>query len=224
MPASAYTQEDTMQTIWDYADAILMTGAKVMGALPGSSAMLVNKSRFQAFEREIHKNPLLYRARKYGFISSDPRRTNAYNEVAQRLSNAPEIASLTQAVQDMDLSLVADKAMERASEYASSRLYRIPGVHLVAAGVDSSTVKSIITLYLALHPKSAKASRDALLQHENNESSDHQPVTLPKLIETEHRDYLRVALDPARTASPDYSDSLEKVLNQISVNITSLEP
>lgn len=223
MLTGAYTREDTAQTIWDYADAILMTGAKVMGALPGSSAMLINKSRFQTFEREIHKNPLLYRARKNGFISNDPRRTNAYNEVAKRLSNAPEIASLTQAVQDINLSLVSDKAMKGASEYASSRLDRIPGVHLVAKGVDSSTVDSIITFYLARHPKSAKAFRDDLLQNKNNEFSGYLPITLPKLIETEHRDYLRVALDPTRVNSPGYVDSLEKIFNQLSATITSRE-
>lgn len=222
MPASAYTQGD-IQTIWDYADAILMTGAKVMGALPGSSAMLINKSRFQTFERKIHKNPLLYRARKYGFISNDHRRTNAYNAVAKRLSNAPEIASLTQAVQDVTLSLVTGKAMERASEYARTRLGRMPGIHLVAEDVDSVTVKSIITFYLARHPKLAKTFRDTLMRHENNEFSDYQPITLPKLIETEHRDYLRVALDPVRANSPDYIDSLEKIFNQISANIASLE-
>lgn len=222
MSASAY-REEAMQTIWDYADAILMTGAKVMGALPGSSAMLINKSRFQTFERQIEKNPLLYRARKYGFISNDPRRTNAYNELAGRLCNAPEIASLTQAALDVDLSLVASKALASASDYARDRLRQMSGVHLVEGGSEGSTTKSIVAFYLADHPKSAKVFRDALLRHEDNSFSDHLPVTLPKLIETEQRDYLRIALDPARI-SPDYSNnSLEKVFNQISANVTSLE-
>jgi hypothetical protein len=49
------------------------------------------------------------------------------------------------------------------------------------------------------------------------------PVTLPKLIETEDRDYLRVALDPARVINSGYGDLLEKALNQISANAASLE-
>jgi hypothetical protein len=73
------------------------------------------------------------------------------------------------------------------------------------------------------HPKEAKAFRDALLRHDNNNFSDYQPVTLPKLIEAEDRDYLRVALDPARVTSSGYGDLLEKALNQISANAASLE-
>jgi hypothetical protein len=41
------------------------------------------------------------------------------------------------------------------------------------------------------------------------------PVTLPKLIETGERDYLRIALDPSRILESSYEESLSHALDRI---------
>jgi hypothetical protein len=210
-----YTKADGVSTIWDYADAILMTGAKAMGALPGSSAMLINKPRFLAVEKVKTKNPLLYRARKYGFISNDEERLKEYNSVAPRLLNAPEITSLVTALQKMKLTNAVKEKVREANLYAHKRLRSIPEIAIVSASSDSSVVESIITFYIPRHPKDAKAFRDGLLQLSNKVRPNNLPITLPKLIETEQRDYLRIALEPARVIQSGYLDLLARALDRI---------
>lgn len=176
--------------------------------------MLINKLRFISFERTATRNPLLYRARKYGFVSSDEKRIKRHNAIAPRLVNAPEIASLIAALQIKGPLEVGQK-MDEVNSYVRSRLSTIPKLKVVNVDGDhNSVVKSIVTFYIDMHPKCARAFRNEVMKPAKG-AEDLLPITLPKLIETSNRDYLRIALDPARVIEPDYINTLSHALDRI---------
>lgn len=213
----------TMNSIWDYADAILMTAAKVMGGVPGSSAMLINKKRFIFFEKAVEYRPLLHRARKYSFVSSDLRRTDAYNEHAPRFANAPEIATITDAV-DNAMNIEINKQYDAdINNMIFDRLKQSPTISLLNTTKENKRINSIVTFYLKRHPRCARAFRSSLAKSSSIDGVLALPVTLPKLIETSQIDYLRIALDPKRTNEPDYREALSIALDSIMGTLDTFE-
>lgn len=171
-------------TIWSYADAIITTGSKALGALSGTGILLFNRSHFPEISNKVYFH------------------TNQTLEA---------IASLSEALQSLTWSTVRDKKLVNTQNFLYASLGKIPGIQIVTAEANKNfCVNSIVTFYLKEYPKQAEKLRTLLLQ-------DSIPIILPKVIETESINYLRIALDPKCIGEPAYLADIRYLLRRIQI-------
>jgi hypothetical protein len=211
MSQSRYFQrEDGSSThLWDYADAVLLTGAKVTGALMGSGAILFNKESFQKRQMPFGLSPLQYRSRQYAFMSDDLDRVVEHNRAAPGIAQSPEIASLSMALSELPKPEEVYNLMRQMREFVVDRLKQIPGIKVLEPERDIKArfEDSIIAFYLEDYPEEVRKFREYLSipREANKPHWDNYPITLPAVITADKRQYLRMALDPARAVSKDES-------------------
>lgn len=197
--------------LWSYADGVLLTGAKVTGALMGSGAILLNRDVFQKQAVPFGTSPLSYRARQYAFMSDDQARIADYNRSAPGVAQTPEIASLTAALGRLPKPDEVYTMMRALREFVVDVLKTVPGIKVLEPE-GASKVKfedSIVAFYLEGYPSDGDAQRFRSCLAEPRDLGKPQwdglPITLPAVITADRRAYLRLALDPARAVDPTES-------------------
>jgi len=211
-PSRYFSREDGSSTrLWDYADAVLMTGAKVTGALMGSGAILFNRESFEKRQMPFGMTSVLFRARQYGFMSDDLGRVAEHNRVAPGIAQSPEIASLSMALEHLPKPDEVYNLMRQMREFVVYRLKQIPGIKVLEPekGFKARFEDSIVAFYLENYPTEAEVRKFrehlSMPRKTNQPEWAYFPITLPALITADKRVYLRLALDPARAVSPDES-------------------
>lgn len=209
-PSRYFSREDGSGShLWDYADAVLLTGAKVTGALMGSGAILFNKESFQKRQMPFGLTQLQYRARQYAFMSDDLDRVAEHNRAAPGIAQSPEIASLSMALGHLPKPEEVYNLMRQMREFVVDRLKQIPGIKVLEPEKDIKArfEDSIVAFYLEDYPLEVRKFREYLsIPREMNKPQwDNYPITLPAVISADQRQYLRLALDPARAVSADES-------------------
>lgn len=197
-----YRADGRKAELWDYVDAVLATGAKVVGALMGSGVLLCNRERFATKQIAIEDSPLRYRARQYSLISDDLARIACYNGCASGVAQSPELASLSIALTELPRPEEVYGLMQSVRAMVVMQLKKISGITVLEPGaaVDAKFEDSIVTFYLTNHPRSGASLRRALAEpRENGDVElDSLPITLPAIIHADKREYLRLSFDPAR--------------------------
>jgi hypothetical protein len=211
-PSRYFTRQDgSMTNLWNYADAVLLTGAKVTGALMGSGAILYNKESFEKRQLPFGVSPLQYRARQYALISDDLERVYEHNQAAPGIAQTPEISSLTMAMGHLPKPDEVYHLMRQMREFVVDKLKQIPGVKVLEPEKNTKArfEDSIVAFYLEDYPSDAEVRRFRGYLAQPREMGkpdwDNLPITLPAIISADRRHYLRLALDPARAVSPDES-------------------
>jgi hypothetical protein len=210
MPSRYHTRTDgRFVNLWSYADGVLLTGAKVTGALMGSGAMLWSKDAFQRHQLPFGMSPLQYRARQYAFMSDDESRVAEYNRSAPGIAQTPEIASLTAALGQLPKPEAVSNLMRSLRELVVDQLKRVPGIKVLEPE-KNTTVRfedSIVAFFLESYPEEKDVQRFKSLLAEPRSLGkpdwDNLPITLPALIAADRRHYLRLALDPARALNDE---------------------
>lgn len=208
-----------VEAIWDYADAVMATGAKVAGSLSGAGVMLINKERMGSFGIPLDQSPLLYRSRRYAFVSPDIDRVVSHNRLSPRLANTPEIASFTAGLQEIETGPEVEKRMQNLRLEIIALLGQAPGVRILQESEDVNCIGSIVSFYLPGREKDSFALKNILAQAVGVEGLDSLPITLPTIITTDEVDYLRISLDPRRVMEDSYEEILHYMLKRIIENI-----
>jgi hypothetical protein len=211
MSADRYTtrKDGSSASLWNFADAVLLTGAKVTGALMGSGAIVFNKEAFKERQLPLGIGPLQYRARQYAFVSDDAERIREHNRSAPGVAQTPEIASLSAALRQLPQPKEVYTLMRSLRTFVVDKLKGIPGIRVLEPGpeIRASFEDSIVAFHLRDYPNSAADFRRELAKPRNLGSArwDNFPITLPAIITAPEKDvqYLRLALDPARAVSRD---------------------
>jgi hypothetical protein len=229
-PSRYFTRQDgSITNLWNYADAVLLTGAKVTGALMGSGAILYNKDAFEKRQLPFGVSPLQYRARQYALVSDDLERVHEHNQGAPGIAQTPEIASLTMALGHLPKPDEVYHLMRQMREFVVDKLKQIPGIKVLEPekNIKARFEDSIVAFYLEDYPTDAEVRRFrgylAQPREKGKPDWDNLPITLPAIISADRRHYLRMALDPARAVSPDESyllkvsyvlDTMRDVMNR----------
>ncbi|MDZ4784447.1 MAG: hypothetical protein SGJ02_00050 [bacterium] len=221
-----------VSSIWDYADAVFFTGAKMVSSLMGAGGVLFNKDRFIASQVEFSESPLSYRARKYAFVSYDQDRMNSYNEAAFGVVNTPELASLIFAINDLpEHSTVRERLRELRTLIIDS-LKSVSGIKIIdnknAQYEDTIVAFTLINpisemgfeLKTRLSTKRSGIGGDA--------DWDHYPITIPAVITNQIAgqdvNVLRIGLDPRQVAESYglYKRKVQYLLRAIKESIEDL--
>lgn len=211
-PSRYKTKSDGHVTnLWNYADGVLLTGAKVSGALMGSGAILFSKDAFQQRQLPFGASPLQYRARQYALMSDDLARVEEHNRAAPGIAQTPEIASLTMALGHLPKPNEVFNMMRQMREFVVDKLKAIPGIKVLEpeGNIHAKFEDSIVAFYLEDYPSDRDVRHfRSLLANPRDLGKprwDGLPITLPAIIAADRRHYLRLALDPARAVDPDES-------------------
>lgn len=205
--------------LWQNCDAIMGTGAKVMGALMGTGFLLASRERFFARVANVAESPLSYRARRYGFLSTQEDEVRAYNSTAPGIVHGAELASLSIALQEYPNLNLMREHLEALDTQVVRELEAIPEVQVL----ESRTVPhvpGIIGFHLLFGALTAEALKEALAMPRGDASPYAAfPITLPALVSEPfppYRQFLRIALDPKRLGEGgEYADRLSYVTGRI---------
>ena len=200
-----------------HADAIFFTGAKALRALPGSSALLYKKSLTEKLD-PFMDSKLRYRARRYGFYSTDASRVADYNNAAPALAQTPELASLNATLPDCaDNAIYAHEKMTALNKKIIDELKTISGVQIVMAdNVDSFCIPDIITFSFD-RPEMTDRIKKMLSNPEDYPNQTNNPIiTLPAIfMDSTGRSYLRISLDCSRVHEVKYEEKIDFLLKRL---------
>lgn len=214
---SHYSKSGT--DLWQYADGVLGTGAKAPGALMGSGFLLLNGDRFKAIASNDPKDsPLLNRARRYSFISTDSSRVARYNASAPGLVHTPELGSFSLALEKLRTDTHAFHILRELRVRLIALLKAMPEITVLdRSRGKTSFVDSLVAFYLS--PIHLRESGGALKQR----LAEHvPPVTLPALVTADERHYLRIALDPHSLEDENYPTRIEELIALIRLAVSEL--
>lgn len=209
------------KSIWDYCDGVIGTGAKVAGALMGSGYVLLNKERFQQRQLPFNQSLLNYRARQLAFMSDDSNRVFEHCVNAQRFVQSPELASFACVLPELDRNTSDYENIRELRKLIVAGLRVMGGVTVLDSLVEKTCrfEDSIISFYLTGQAQDGAALKRklALPRDGIDPRLDQNPITLPALITADDKEFLRIALDPAKAAQDfqSYKASIEYVLKCI---------
>ncbi len=205
------TDGSTVGSIWDYADGILLTGAKVVGALMGSGVLLLRKGRVEGKLMAFEESTLVYRARKLGYFSEDVSKMVDYNRSACGVVQVPELASLIPALADVKIDDELAEKLRGLRVKIVDVLRECEGLEVLQqVNGTARFVNSIVAFMLNSDGRGGRQLKDAL-------AALDPPVTLPAIVDADGRDYMRIAVDPRRLRIEGgrYADVVMAVLNDI---------
>ena len=199
-----------------HADAIFFTGAKALRALPGASALLYKRTLIEKIN-PFTDSKLQYRARRYGFYSTDANRVVVYNNTAPRLVQTPELASLNAILPDCaENAILAREKLVSLNKKFIAELKTISGVQIVVAdNVNSFSIPDIITFYFD-KPEMADRVKKMLGNPEEYAQSSDPIITLPAIFQdSTGRSYLRISLDYSRVHEEEYGERIDFLLKRL---------
>jgi len=228
-------KESEIQTVWDYADGIMLTGAKVLGALMGSGAMLMKKSHFEKDATPFNDSEIKKRARKFAFYSTDKKRVEEYNLHAQGVIQTPEVASLTVALEEMPnldhFNHKIDSRLKELREHVINTLKEIPHMHILEPEANGGVefISSIISFHITkdgvdLGEELKKRLSIPLSERDGvgeaiDPMYDMKPITIPSKVEEQQSSWLRISFDPHQVSTlseyEDYAKRLGYLLTRI---------
>ena len=203
--------------LWSDFDGVFLTGAKVLGSLLGSGAILWQKDRLNAHFTRFEKSPLKKRHRRWAFCSEDLEKISEWNEVSRDagMAQAPELTSLLVALKRLKkISLAPWKSNALAEELhvllANSSIF--PQDTL--SPFNETQSDSILSFYLERQETWSDIKRRLLsnpLQsiwstHSGGDRSIHR-ISLPAYLEVNGISIGRFALNPLALAEEnDYAE------------------
>lgn len=235
-------KESDVQSVWDYADGIMLTGAKVLGALMGSGAVLMKKEHFKQYATPFEDAVAQPRARKFAFYSSDERRVHAYNFYAPGVAQAPEIASLSMALEELPnldhFHLKIDSRLKALRHDILTGLSEIPHMHILEPEQpkDMTFISSIISFHITKDgvDLGEKIKQHLSVPHALREGVgaplhpeyDQKPITIPSKVEDQQLSLLRLSLDPHKVSTvegyKEYALKVQYVLARMKREVEAL--
>lgn len=236
-------QESEIQSVWDYADGIMLTGAKVLGALMGSGAMLMKKSHFEKHMVPFEDSVVQARARKFAFYSMDASRVHEYNLRSTGVAQTPEIASLSVALEELPnldhFNLRIDSRLKELRKHILLGLKEIPHMHILEPEVaeDVQFISSIISFHITTNegvdlgeqlkqnlsiPHSMRSGVGGAIHPEY----DEKPIIIPSKVEEQQSALLRLSFDPHKVSTldgyKDYAHKLQYLLARMEREVQAL--
>ncbi len=206
------------ESIWDYADAVFFTGAKMVSSLMGAGGVLFNKERFHSNQLDFKDSNLCYRSRKYGFVTRDKDRLAAYNQVASGVANTPELASLVFAMNDLPDYIEIREKIKELRKLVVDTLRSIDEITVIE-NRNAQYEDSIIafTLRKPIQGMGGEFKNRLGAKREGNGGDpewNNFPITIPAIIantiEGQEMHVLRIGLD-SRQVAKNYGEYKRKI-------------
>ncbi|MEZ4753373.1 MAG: hypothetical protein R3A13_03570 [Bdellovibrionota bacterium] len=224
-------------SIWDYCDGIVITGAKVTGALMGTGAVMLSADAIQRRQIPFADSKLAYRARQYGYMSPEVTRVREYNLSAKLgcIAHTPELASLTVALEHIPKPADVYETMSQVRHLVTRTLKNIPGLTVLEPDkeLEGQFEDSIVSFYLTGYPEKGHCLKQILAERRIGgvfREYDPFPITLPAIITFKDRrgktvEMLRLSFDPKRLMGVDnqYLTKIIYVLEAIKQAVAKLE-
>jgi hypothetical protein len=214
--------DDERDLLWNYYDGVFLTGAKVLGALLGTGAILWQGQRLKQRLLPFEQSSSLQRHRSWSFWSYDLERVDRWNKTATTggMAQAPELASLLVCLRRLrEITSSHWKSSPLATELLNliSRHQRITAYS--SRPRDQTQCDSIISFAVPDEQQWLNAKRDLLHKPQlNEEKANHiDRISLPAHLTVHGASIARFALNPLTLyEEPDYASralvSLERLL------------